>query len=607
MSDSRVIREAWERALELWGVAIRLRPPKRIDRHVASHWKGAEPLAFVSLKTRQVEVNFPLLDKLGASGSLEALFAHEIGHHIKFPHTLGMAAHLWVMQDRLLPGSPAALLNLFFDLQVNEEVGRIGGQRLIDQLVAIYRGYSDGRGGATKVNPLHEYYLAIYEELWGLTLLSDGIRQAMEEEYPGFRGDARMFAQTFWNLGDPYLQFAYALSRFARYLQRGKKKRKKRGERGGSPDPEASGQGTGESDDQSGSKAAGQDGGKRAEHGDKRMPLSGDVQAPDADAMTSALSGSPSVERAIGEATARGWLGASDAAEAADTGKEDPLAVLARMAGAPGSAIGPFRQRIVSRHYGRLVERHLFDVPLAESDDAPEETLPTVTSPWQAGDDVRGIDWTASVMAAGALAGAMPLRRDYEVDEPLGTRGKLPAIEIFLDTSGSMPDPARLTNVMTLAAQILATATIRQGGKVRGAIYSGGDPLVGDWMRSEDTAREFFLHYVGGGTRFPFELLREWAEDEEGTIRVVLSDGDFIANVDHDDARAALAWSVERSAPFVAMLRLSGGERAALMERAGPATRSERWRLVEIDALDDFASMAVELSAALFDGVRLRS
>ena len=263
---------AWRDALALWEAEVTLSAPQPLERQGQGDWGGDEPLAYIDMVRRQVVVNYELLERIGAAKSLTAVYAHELGHHLRFPHTLGLSASLELLQKRLLPGSPS-LTNLFFDLQVNEYVGRTRQ----DELSAVYQGFNRMQPGPS--SPLFAYYLAVYEELWNrpdaeLTLGSAGM---MDEKFPGWRADARMFAQTFYALTDTYLQFVYFCSRVIRYL----------------PEP-------------------GQQLGK--------LPFAGDLPTPDLDDYAGALEGNGAVDRALQEGAERGWLDQSQSGT-----EEDPL------------------------------------------------------------------------------------------------------------------------------------------------------------------------------------------------------------------------------------------------------------------------------------------
>ena len=221
-----------------------------------------------------------------------------------------------------------------------------------------------------------------------------------------------------------------------------------------------------------------------------------------------------------------------------------------------------------------------------------------MTEDWEWGDNPRAIDWTRRSSAQGrAGPGASPLRRELEPDEPSPHGAAFPAVEIYLDTSGSMPNPATALNVMTLAAQILAASALRKQGVVRGIVYSSGPPLVSPWMYDEESARRFLLHYAGGGTDYPFEMLKASARERSDVVRDRLglrlpleragrgSDGG--ARVRHRQVAGA------RGLP-----RPARGRRGE--DVLAPALASPRFRFVRVASLNDFGRAAADLADALF-------
>lgn len=539
------IARCWEDALDVWDVRVDLSPPRPWRGDGKSHWKGDEPLAYIDLETRQVVVNYALLRRLDAADSLTAVLAHEVGHHVRYPHSLGEAAALRVLEQRLLPGLSQSLTNLFYDLLVNEHVGRTRAQ----ELIRVYRGFVAAGDG--EISPLFAFYLTIYEELWGEpagSLVPEAAFTKLEEKYPGTRADARVFVETFYELATVQLKFVYFCCRFLRYVETPSQVR-------------------------------------------YVIPLASDLPEPGLDDLDEAVRGNPLSEKALEEAAERGWL---DDAEA-QAEEADPFTTIDRItAHLPGNQQGAFRRALVGRLYKRLVERHLLRLP--EDAPRPEPSLPTVLEDWDHGDDPKAIDWTATVLTHGPLAGAHPLRRELEVDEPPAAEGDVPALEIYLDTSGSMPNPERALNTMTLAAQVLSASALRKNGLVRGIVYSSGPPKVSEWMRDEGKAREFLLHYVGGGTDFPFDLLREHVEERPDAIRVIVSDSDFLYNVRPDSAKAALVDAARRSRLVVALLAVS--EQAA-RQALSPALAEERFRLAIVRDLQRFGPAAAALSRAL--------
>lgn len=542
------IAQAWQDALAVWDMEVKLSPPERYQgKRGKSHWKGDEPLAYIDLETRQVVVNFDLLDQMGAVGSLTAVLAHEIGHHVRFPHTLGLAAALQVLEQRLIPGIKQSLTNLFFDLLVNEFVGRTRA----DELAQVYRGFVAQSKGDTSA--LFDFYLVVYEELWGKEgdLAPASLASGMEKNYPGHRVEARLFVQTFYALTDVYLQFVYFCSVFIRYI----------------PDP------------------------SKFEY---RIPLGADVPRPDEDDFDAAVrgNGTEQGQDALEEARARGWIKDSGLL---DREEADPLTTIDRITShLPGSAQVEFRRALVSKHYKRLVEQYILKLPAVTP--PPEPVLPSVLEEWEWGDSPRKIDWTGSILSQGPLAAVRPLRRDLLADEPSPREQELSAVEIYLDTSGSMPDPQNALNTMTLAAQILSTSAIRKKGIVRGIVYSAGPPLVSDWMYDEETARRFLLNYAGGGTDYPFDLLKKYAEERMDALRVIISDSDFLGNVQGARAMDKLKFAIDHSRLLVAFLAVADTHARQVL---APVLRQARFRLVIVQGLDQFARAAADLADAL--------
>lgn len=552
MSTSRftpdLITKCWHDALALWDVQVRLSPPEPHVPFRPGKDHANEPLAYIDLVKRQVFVHFDLLESMGAADSLMAVLAHEIGHHARFPHTLGWDAELRVMEQRLLPGMTQSLTNLFYDLQVNEVVGRTHAK----DLCQVYQGFRrvPGQGG---MSALFFFYLAVYEELWGHepgTLVPASAMAPMEERFPGLRVEARMFAQTFYALPHPRLQFVYFCATFIRYLP--------------SPGEEAG-----------------------------SMPLTGDVPMPDVDDWDSALQSGGRWKDALREARERGWLSAEHSAKAPDT--LDHIDRITRSL--PGTSDGKLRRALVSRHYRREVDKYLLKLPSAPS--KPEPYLRTTPEAWEYGDDPSSIDWTLTVLSQGHLAAVAPLRRELEADVPPASEPGVPELEIYLDTSGSMPNPEVKLNAMTLAAQVLSASALRKQAKVRGVIYSYDSPLVSPWMYDEERARDFFLHYIGGGTWLPVDVLRRSAREEPDALRVIISDSDFLSNVTAGDNMDTLVEAVRGSRMLVALLSLADEFQAR--RTLAPVMRERGFRLVVVKSLSDFGPAAAALSQALLE------
>ena len=90
------------------------------------------------------------------------------------------------------------------------------------------------------------------------------------------------------------------------------------------------------------------------------------------------------------------------------------------------------------------------------------------TLPWELDRPLSDIDWTASLVQSPVpVPGMTTLRRRMAHEpEPEGTR-PLARLDLYLDASGSVPDPAKLRSPLVLAAAILTLSALRIGLAVR--------------------------------------------------------------------------------------------------------------------------------------------
>lgn len=176
-------------------------------------------------------------------------------------------------------------------------------------------------------------------------------------------------------------------------------------------------------------------------------------------------------------------------------------------------------------------------------------------------------------------------------------------MEVYLDVSGSMPDPRLSLNAMTLAALILVTAAIRKGGWSRALLYSTDVISYWSWCRSEIELSRFLMHYFGAGTQFPFARLADSLQEcgEKKPIRVVITDSDFNSNFAKErQARQIISEAARRSSPFILLLRNVGDEAANEYRKLGAL-------VVQIAEAGDLPKMAAQLATALFTDTKSES
>lgn len=548
-SELRTVAEAvercWPAAQACWSRFLLLRPP--LDD------SESDSIAHIDLRARQVFVNHRLVHDKGLADSILALLAHEVGHHVRYPGSLAVDARLRMLERPLLPFPRYSAVNLFTDLMINEQLGRT----LAPQLAAVYRCFTAEAAFHVeeqwKRDPAFLFYLAVYEELWRLPTgeLIGPAQPAFASAFPGYRAEAHVLAQDLFRFGpNVYAQFLYFVSVLQRYVT-----------------PLT---------------------GQRPEAGTTHQCNRGE---PSADEWAAALSPNAAEREAIERARREGWIAPAEAERLA-------AGVETRVAGVPGVGTDDAHllPEVMAAYYRQQAERFLLRPPRQRL--LGEAVVPTTLEDWQPGDPVVQIDWLASLRERGELLGpAAPLLRarvaEHEgYDVPLWQ----PRIEIYLDVSGSMPDPRWLRNSLTLAAQILCASTIRAGGRVRAVLYSTASVAHWEWSRSEVEMSRFLMHYVGGGTRFPFEDLERSVREcgREQPIRVVITDRDFDANYDErPEHRRIFASATAASPALVLLLHAPEPEHQRVYREAGAT-------VIEVAAMDDFPRLATDLALALF-------
>ncbi|MCC6808906.1 MAG: hypothetical protein IT381_15875 [Deltaproteobacteria bacterium] len=544
--DPSRVPAAWKRALDFWGMAIAIAPPQH---------KGGlnDPLAYIDLKTRDVVVNDTKVSAQDIGDCLEAIFAHELGHHLHYPHSLATQARLELLEHELLPIRGYSLLNLFSDFLINCTLAK--DATLQAQLTQIYRSMPAAAEDVKK-DPAFFFYLLCFEEAWmcdPYALTRDAGKQ-LEQDFPGARAEAQQLAEELPNLApNLFTQFIYFASVVSRYQ------------------PLESG---------------------NAQKSQELNPTAGDHSKPEAGDYADALERSPQEKDAIKRALGQGWLKPEQVPDAAASQRKRASALPGVLAGDPKKLA-----EAMAIHYRRLAERYLIQPPKNER--AAEPIIPSTLSAWEVGDAPKEIDWRASVSQGGVDIGLMqPLKRDFIEDDPTdAVREFRTRLEIYLDVSGSMPDPKNALNPMTLAAQVLAMSCVRHEGQVRALIYSSNHVKHWVWTRSEMEISRFLMTYIGGGTDFPFAVLSASVKETKASppIRIVLTDSDFHANMNTGTNRSFLKEAAQQG-QFITLL--NGAQESAPWVKAIADAGA---RTICVATMEQFPKTAAALARALFE------
>ncbi|QCB94005.1 hypothetical protein [Cellulomonas shaoxiangyii] len=459
-------RAAWPDALAAWGRASRMHAP-------VLHTDDAPDVgSFAWYDGRRVEVHVDLADAVarGLADHAVAVLAHEVGHHLLSPvdhrTRVRIAARVragLVDQDRLV--GPVA--NLWSDLLINDRLQRTGAA----DLAAVWRALGP------PADPLMALVLRADEVLWRLprgTLAGDAavdesaawlcarlVRVYARDPVGGAGGFASLVRTT---LAQHDLEDAGLAERVLRVVC------------------------TDEGD------AAG-------------LPygLAGD-----------AALGGPVVHPALDPAVV------GDAATARDEPDAPVAAATGSAAGADGNLLLPADLHAVLQALGdtstledvavawyrERASAHLVPFPVDRRESVPDPLLGGYEQ-WDVGDDLADVDWTGTVSASPVVVpGITTVRRQVLDDTPATPLVRPVDLDLYLDSSGSMPDPKQFSHV-ALAGAVLALSALRVGARVQATTWSGPHQVAGTdgFTRDADAVLRAVVAFFGSGTAFPLALL----------------------------------------------------------------------------------------------------
>jgi hypothetical protein len=228
-------------------------------------------------------------------------------------------------------------------------------------------------------------------------------------------------------------------------------------------------------------------------------------------------------------------------------------------AGARGQAREPFQFGEVLRAAGVVISDHDAAVKYYRERAAPflipfpsrrfpqsTDPLPEGLEPWEAGDALDAVDWLQSVLQSPhVVPGMTTVQRVWGTAE-----GAEPArvpldLDLYVDSSGSMPNPQRLTSYPALAGAILCLSALRAGARVQATLWSGKQQCstTRGFVRDSTEILNVLTGYFGGGTQFPIHVLRETYATRDAAARavhiLVISDDGVSTMFDNDEKGAS--------------------------------------------------------------------
>lgn len=476
-------QSAWPQALAAWSAFTRLRAPLLLTASADAEAEGLRAsFAMIRLADQTVVIDLAQIADQRLQDHAVAVLAHEIGHHVYAPGSLSDHVRCLARMQRGLGvhAQHAPLIaNLYTDLLINDRLQRSAGLAMD----AVFRILASTRteGPPSRV---WQVYMRSYEILWSLPrhTLAPGTWPDEAE------GDAQLAARLVRHYACDWLAGAggFAVLMYP-WLEQ-----------------DAAHQALNQLDHWQDTRAAALGG---EVHGLSRM------EPAEADSPLHPASDPALHEGLLGGAVAGPGPGQEPAATAASarnasgqTRTPYQYGELLRLAGLP---IDDHEAAV--RFYREQAEPHLVPFP-ARARPRVMDLLPEGLETWDLGLPLDQIDWLGSVTRCPTvIPGLTTLRRVHGDSEGPLPRPKPLDLDLYVDSSGSMPHPQRELSWPALAGAILCLSALRAGARVQVTLWSGKHQVLSThgYVRDRHAILRVLTGYFGGGTQFPLPVLRE--------------------------------------------------------------------------------------------------
>ncbi len=570
-------RADWPVALSHWSKYTRLHDPLLCTSSVEAARAGLSgSFAMIRLADKSVVIDLPQVRRHGLEDYGVEVLAHEIGHHVLAPATPSDHFRLIARIRKALPTLEThapMVANLFTDLLINDRLQRQEGLRMD----AIYRLLQAGSGQAGGSGKLWQFYLGIYESLWSLERGAlGGARndpQLLGDAWLG-GGVVRVYARD-WLVGAsrfaalvlPYLvEDAEALAVAAALFD--------------TREAGAGGEPAGLSDIDA-----------------------GELDAPIHPSDDPAVTGKPDEGAASEHATAANNEGSRGQ-------RREPFEYgeILRAGG-----VNLSDEQIAARYYREQALPHLVRFPARIETRSSEPQLEGL-EPWEFGDSFDDIDWLSTLIQSPVpVPGITTVRRLYG-EEPGAAEAVEPVdLDLYVDSSGSMPNPRQRISYLTLAGTIIALSALRAGSRVKATLWSGKQQVIctPGFVRNEDEILAVLTGYFGGATAFPIHQLRDTfavRPPEARAVHILQISDDGISTMFDTDERGNSGWDISAMALGKARgggtmaLNLWSRERLAWIDRA----EQQGWAIETVTSFEQLIDFARAFARRNYDPAAMR-
>ena len=509
-------QEAWDTALQIWGPYTQLRSPKICLTSGEASAEGlSSSFAMIRLNDQSVVID---LDKIYAD-KLEdyavEIFAHEIGHHIYAPANLTDNARIIAAMVPCLPGFSeqlAMVSNLYTDLLINHHLQRHHQMRMDE----IYRRLNTNPSSSQ----VWQIYMRIYEMLWQLPKGNLGAGGVEEDS---MEGDAWLGARIIKVYAQDWLKGA---SRFAAlclpYLIADKEK-----------------------SDEIIAKLM-----DTLHAGQGQIP-GGLINIHDSELDSIHPAQDPALTGQSVEAT-----------DVKAKPKESRISVKR----SAGQCREPFEFGEILRAAGLQLSEHEIAIRYYKERASPlivpfpSKKMPQVfdlhpegTRLWEPGESLEAIDWFQSLgISPVVIPGITTVQREWGESPGVDPETKPVDLDLYVDCSGSMPNPQIEISFTALAGAILCLSALRAGASVQVTLWSGARQFIctPGFVRNEKQILEVLTGYLGGSTAFPIHIMREThcEKPRANASHIVILSDDGVTTLFDQDEKGNSGWDISAKA-----------------------------------------------------------
>ena len=556
----------WPDAIETWSKYLKLSEPRFcITKEEETKEHLSASFAMIRLDDHAVVISLRMVIENGLEEYPLEIMCHEIGHHVYCPADLTDHGRVIARIRRGLPGyehHAPFIANLYSDLLINDKLKR-------EYNLHIDKVYE--KIGQNSTDKMWTFYMRIYEILWGLTktTLAKGEMDAILE------GDAQLGNRLIRNFSKDWLNGA---GRFAAlclpYLMENQGNEMK-----------------------------------------KLMSVWADATEAGAGA------GFPSGLTEVDEGELTGAKHPS--LDEADTTSK-PTEMTSEQANSKGQHREPFEygqilkalgmnmsdEDIKIQYYKERSTPHLIPFPTKENPVSKEPLMEGVDI-WDISSPIENIDWFQTAMRSPVvIPGFTTVEQTYGLAE-----GSLPEkepvdLDIYIDCSGSMPNPGYNVSYLALAGTIITLSALRVGSRVQATLWSGAKQFIttNGFISDEKQLLKIVCGFIGGATAFPIHILRETYSKRKPNSRkvhiLVVSDEGVTTMFDKDEKKNS-GWDISEmslkncGAGGTFVLNLYGDWKK---DKSLVAANKQGWEIHAVNSWEALVKFAKEFSKKQYAG-----